>query len=148
MPFFKDGLDYYYLNVLVFLANILLGYYHRRPVLVVASVVCLAVLIYIQGEDPLHPHVFLLNQVAMLGVLIPGILLWIQSKPSEHIFAGLFFLVAALLYACGFLMKIFGHSPEQTTREYWALVMHLFTTGGHLALLFEPAVLYGITKRV
>lgn len=147
MPFFSDGLDYYYLNVLVFLGNILLGYLHRQPVLVVSSVICLGILVYIKELDYKEHYVYLLDQVAMLGVLLPGIYLWLTSHPHQRALSGVLFLTAAALYLSGIAFTSYGHSPDQPVREFWHLLMHLLSTGGHLALAFEPALLALVMKK-
>jgi hypothetical protein len=148
MPFFKDGLDYFYLNHLVFLANILFGYYHRRPALVVASVICLAIMVYIKELDYNKHYVYLLDQIAMLGVLMPGIYMWLTSEPHKRALSGVLFLTAATLYIAGLFFKRYGHSPDETDRQYWHFFMHLLSTGGHFALVFEPAVVaLALTKR-
>jgi hypothetical protein len=149
MPFFKDGFDYFYLNALVFLANILFGYYHRRPVLVVASVICLAIMLYIKELDYNEHYVYLLDQIAMLGVLVPGLYLWITSEPHKRLVSGVLFLTAATFYLAGLFFQNYGHSPDESVREFWHFFMHILSTGGHFALVFEPAVLaLSITKRV
>ena len=109
MPFFKDGLDYFFLNVLVFLINIVLGYFIRRPVLVVSSVVSLAILIYIKELDYGLHSVYLLDQIAMLGVLVPGLFAWVEAGPHKRLLAGALFLTAASIYLSGIVFSKFGH---------------------------------------
>lgn len=142
MLFFKDGIDYFNLNILVFLANILLGCFLMKPVLVVSSVICLAIILLVKEMDYNERHVYLLNQIAMLGVLLPGLYVWLQSNPREKVLAGALFLTAAALYATGLAFSTFGHSPDRDVREFWRFVMHMFSTGGHVALLMEPALMY------
>ncbi len=138
MPFF---IDYFFLNVLVFLANILIGYFIRRPVLVASSAICLGIMIYIKGLDYGQRPVYLLDQIAMLGVLVPGLYAWIEAGPHKRLLAGTFFLIASAIYLSGFLLSKFGHSQDRSMREFWHFVIHMFSTGGHLAILLEPALL-------
>lgn len=151
MVFYRDdgSVDYFYLNVLVFLANILVGYYHRTPIVVISSVVCLAIIFYLRERDGEEKGGtgFLLDQVALLGVLIPGLIVWLRRGPQNHPIAGTLFVVGLILYGSGLLYKTYGHSEEVQSREYWRFVMHLFSTSGHLALLFEPALLALFIKR-
>jgi hypothetical protein len=146
----SDGsLDFYYLNVLVFLANILFGYYHRTPVVVVSSVVCLAIIFYLRERDGEEKEGtgFVMDQIALLGVLVPGLVVWLRTGPQNHPIAGTLFVLGLALYVSGLLYKTYGHSEETQTREYWRFIMHLFSTSGHLALLFEPALLALLSKR-
>lgn len=146
----SDGsIDFYYLNVLVFLANILFGYYHRAPIVVISSVICLAIIFYLRERDGEEKEGtgFLLDQIALLGVLVPGILVWLRTGPQNHPVAGTLFVLGLTLYVSGLLYKTFGHSEETQAREYWRLIMHLFSTSGHIALLFEPALLALLSKR-
>jgi hypothetical protein len=142
MPFFKDGLDYYFLNVLVFLMNIGIGYFLHLPVLVFTSILCLAIIIYIKELDYTQHSVYLLDQVAMLGILLPGLYAWIESGPHKRLVAGALFLTAAAIYATGVALTKFSHSPKREDREFWHFVMHLFSTGGHIGLVLEPMLLY------
>ncbi len=142
MPLLKDGLDYFYLNVLVFLGNILIGCLLQRPVLVISSVICLAIIFYIREKDTKNHTIYLLDQITMLGVLLPGLYAWIESGPHKRLVAGSFFLTAAGLYTAGLAMTTFGHSVNKEDREFWRFVMHMFSTGGHMSLLLEPIVLY------
>lgn len=151
MVFYKSdsSIDFYYLNILVFLVNILFGYYHRTPIIVISSVVCLAILFYLRERDGEErgQSGFVLDQIALLGVLVPGLVVWFRTGPQNHPLAGTLFAVGLALYVSGILYKTLGHSHETQTREYWRLVMHLFSTSGHVALLFEPALLALVTKR-
>jgi hypothetical protein len=142
MPLFKDGLDYFFLNVLVFLMNIGIGYFLHLPVLVFTSILCLGIIIYIKELDYGKHYVYLLDQVAMLGILLPGLYAWIESGPHKRLVAGALFLTAAAIYATGFALRKFSHSPSRDDREFWHLVMHLFSTGGHIGLVLEPILLY------
>jgi hypothetical protein len=148
MVFYRqDGsVNYFYLNVLVFLVNILFGYYHRSPVIVIASVVCLAIIFYLQERNDERLSTHILDQIGMLGVLIPGLVVWFNNEPRKHPIAGTLFLAGMALYSGGLLYKEYGHSPDLQEREYWRLIMHLFSTSGHIALLFEPAVLLMFSK--
>lgn len=142
MPFLKDGLDYFYLNVIVFLVNIVVGCFLEKHVLVITSVIRLAIVLYIKEEDYNKHSVYLLDQIAMLGVLLPGLYAWIESGPHKRIITGAFFLTAAVLYLLGITMSTYGHSPNKKDRDFWHFVMHMFSTGGHAGLLLEPIVLY------
>ena len=151
MPLMKDGFDYFYLNILVFLGNILVGCILGKTMVVVTSVVSLAIILYIRGLDYRQRYVYLLDQVAMLGILLPGLYAWIQSGPHKRLLAGGLFLTALGLYLAGLSMTAYSHSPNREDREFWHFVMHLFSSGGHLALLLEPVLLYfllgnGFTK--
>ncbi len=148
MVFYRqDGsVDYFYLNILVFLANILFGYYQRMPIIVISSVVCLAIILYLQERNDGRLSTFLLDQVALLGVLVPGLAIWLRSGPQKYPVAGALFLTGMALYSAGIWYKTYGHAHDLQEREYWRLIMHLFSTSGHLALLFEPALLLMLSK--
>jgi hypothetical protein len=142
MPFFTDHeIDYFFLNVLVFLANILAGCYYGNVVVVLTSAICLAIMVYIKELDYQHAYVFLLDQIAMLGILLPGIFLWLHSEPHKRPLAGILFLTGLAIYLLGIAAKQFSHSPKREDREFWHFVMHLFSSGGHLAILLEPALM-------
>lgn len=147
MPLFKDGVDYFYLNVLVFLANITIGYFLQRPVLVMTSVICLAIMIYIKELDYTQQYVYLLDQVAMLGILLPGLYAWLTSGPHKRLLAGGLFLTAAAIYMAGLTLMNYTHSPNQEDREFWHFVMHMFSTGGHIGLVLEPALLFMVMRK-
>jgi hypothetical protein len=149
MVFYKDDdtIDYFYLNVLVFIANILAGCYYGNATVVLTSAICLAIIVYIKELDYEHAYVFLLDQIAMLGILLPGIFLWLHSEPHKRPLAGALFLTGLTIYLLGIAAKQFSHSPKREDREYWHFVMHLFSSGGHLAILLEPALLALLTKR-
>lgn len=142
MPLFNDGLDYFFLNVLVFLSNILIGYFLRKPALVIASIICLAIIIYIKELDYTQKYVYLLDQISMLGILLPGLYEWIESGPHKRLLGGGLFLTAAAIYMTGLALMIYTHSPKREDREFWHFVMHMFSTGGHIGLVMEPVLLY------
>jgi hypothetical protein len=86
-------------------------------------------------------RVWLLDQIALLAILIPAIALWIQHGSTKHIFAGLFFMAALSIYVLGLFRKLYTHSSKPVVREFWHLLVHILSFGG---ALFETEYLLAI----
>jgi len=109
--------DYFISNMAIFIVNIVLGLYVGNYIIAITSSVALFISVIVYGEDYNQTHIWLLNQVAVLSVIIPGILLWIFEEPIHRPLAGIFFISGAMLYIVGLCHGIYGNSPKRSERE-------------------------------
>lgn len=133
--------DYFMMNILIFVINICIGIYMKNYVIAGTSSIALLISVIVFGEDYNQTHIWLLNQIAVLSIIVPGFCLWIFEKPEHKPLAGLFFIVGGLLYITGLYHRIYGNSPNNGEREKWHLYLHLFTTAGHQMIMFESLML-------
>lgn len=133
--------DYFITNIMIFILNICLGLYVKNYIIAFTSSIALMISIIVYGEDYEQIHIWILNQIAVLSVIIPGILLWIFEEPVYRPLAGLFFITGSILYMIGLYDRIYGNSPDRSEREKWHLYIHLFSTAGHQMIMFETLLL-------
>lgn len=133
--------DFFITNIAIFIINIALGLYVGNYVIAITSSIALFISVIVYGEDYTQTHIWLLNQIAILSVIIPGICLWLFEEPIHRPLAGIFFIAGAMLYIVGLCHKIYGNSPQRSEREKWHLYIHLFTTAGHQMIMFETLLL-------
>jgi len=128
--------NFFFLNQVVYIASMLIAYYARRSVLLIASAIGLLVSLYIFEEDYGHPDVWTLDQIAILAVLLPDFVGWLGEKPGQHLISGMFFTIGLMFYVTGFILRQYGHHSDKKVRERWHLIMHMMSFLGHVTLIF------------
>ena len=83
-----------------------------------------------------------LYQIAILAILVPAMILWLQLNPAKHLFAGIFFGSAAIIYGLGLVKKLYTHSQKPVVREFWHLLVHILSFAG--ALFSSEILLIGL----
>jgi len=137
----EKGELYYHINLGLFLINICIGIYVKNSIIVITSVIALLSSVYVFNQDYNQGRVWLLDQIALLAILIPAIALWVQHGSTRHMLAGLFFVSALTIYVLGLFRKLYTHSSKPIVREFWHLLVHILSFGG---VLFETEYLLAI----
>jgi hypothetical protein len=138
---YHKGELYYHINLCLFLVNIGIGIAMKSSIIVITSVIALVSSVYVYNQDYSKEQIWLLDQIALLAILIPAITLWFQHGSAKNIFAGLFFIAALSIYVLGLFRKLYTHSSKPVVREFWHLLVHILSFGG---ALFETEFLLGI----
>lgn len=138
---YHKGELYYHINLCLFLINICIGVYIQNSIIFVTSLIALVSSVYVYNQDYKKGKIWLLDQIALLAILIPAIVLWVQHGSRRNILAGLFFMAALSIYVMGLFRKLYTHSSKPVVREFWHLLVHILSFGG---ALFETEFLLGI----
>jgi hypothetical protein len=136
----EKGLFYYRLNLVLFLINIGIGVHLKNYLIVITSLIAVGLSVYVFNND--WNKTWLLDQIAILAILIPAMVLWIQLNPTKHPFAGIFFGAAAFIYGIGLVKKLYTHSNKPAVREFWHLFVHILSFVG--ALFSSEILLIGL----
>lgn len=136
----EKGLFYYRLNLILFFINIGIGVHLKNYLIVITSLIAVILSIYVFNND--WNRTWILDQIAILAILIPAMILWIQLNPAKHPFAGIFFGAAAFIYGIGLVKKLYTHSQKPAVREFWHLFVHILSFVG--ALFSSEVLLIGL----
>ena len=138
----QKGLFYYRLNLVLFFINICIGVHLQNPLIVTTSLIAFALSVYVYHTDWSQGKTWLLDQIAILAILVPATVLWLQLNPAKHPFAGIFFGSAAIIYGLGLIKKLYTHSQKPVVREFWHLFVHILSFVG--ALFSSEILLIGL----
>ena len=138
---YHKGDLYYHINLCLFVINIGIGIAVKNSIIVVTSVIALVSSMYVYNQDYQKGRVWLLDQIALLAILIPAIALWLQPGSTRNLLAVLFFVTALSIYVLGLFRKLYTNSSKPVVREFWHLLVHILSFGG---ALFETEYLLGV----
>jgi Ca2+/Na+ antiporter len=129
--------DFFMANVIIFIANIIIGALMGNIFIVVISIIGLCIAFYVFEKDYTAQRVWIMDQILLLSILVPGWYMWLSNRPSTHPISGLFFMSATLIYLYGLKTKKFNHHQDNLIRERWHVYTHLLTSIGHHILAYS-----------
>jgi len=133
--------SYFYINTFIFIANIILSIYFKNTLIAVCATVALLFSIYVYNADYHKNTIWILDQITILAILMPGLIRWLGNEMYEFPIAGLFFMSAFLIYIYSLFTKEFVHSESGETRIQWHVYLHIMVTIGHFMLNSEKKIL-------
>lgn len=132
---------YFYINTVIFLLNIVLGVIYKNHILIVTASIALLLSIYVYNANYHHETIWILDQITVLAVLVPGVIMWLLKEYHKFPIAGSFFGLAVVLYLYSIFTKDFVHSASGETRIKWHVFLHILVTIGHFLLNNEKKAL-------
>lgn len=132
---------YFYINCIIYSFNIIFGLRVKSNVLVIASTVALILSIYVYNADYKRDAVWILDQLTILAILVPGVYAWWTVDKKKYPFAGILMFSAMALYIYSIFSRTLVHDVSGDVRIRWHVILHIFTTLGHVLLHSEPKLL-------
>lgn len=136
----KNERFYFYINCAIFIFNILFGLRFKSKTIVIAASIALILSIYVYNADYKENTVWLLDQITILAILTPGLYTWLNINKKKYPLAGILFFSATALYIYSIFSRSLIHSQSGETRIRWHVILHVFTTLGHIMLHSEPKI--------
>lgn len=137
----KNERLFFYLNCSIFIFNIIINIRLKNTPIVIAATVALILSIYVYNADYKKNIVWLLDQITLLAILIPGIYSWLHIDIYKYPLAGLLLCTALVLYVYSIFSKALVHDESGEIRSGWHVVLHLITTLGHIMLHYETHII-------
>ena len=132
---------YFYINTAIFILNIIFGVIYKNHILIITASIALLLSIYVYNANYHHETIWVLDQITVLAVLVPGVIMWLLEEYDRFPIAGMFFGLAVILYAYSVLSKDLVHSTSGETRIKWHVYLHILVTIGHILLNNEKKAL-------
>jgi hypothetical protein len=162
MKFLSEGIEYlqkhvsfYFLNMLLLIANVLVGFYTQYYSVMFSSLAAITVSTYLYDADHASINMKSMDMIVIISILFPIAFLWFQQGHPTRVYAGLIILWALLLFIADKVYSIHsGTKPESLfdlmltpqklveNKEDTALaIIHYLGSFGHFIFNLEWALL-------
>jgi len=162
MKFISDSIEYiqkhvsfYFLNMLLLIANVLVGFYTQYYSIMFSSLAAITVNTYIYDADHASINMKLMDLSVIISILFPIAFLWFQQGHPTRVYAGLIILYALLLFIADKIYNPHSGTKSETlfdlmltpqklveNKENVALsILHYLGSFGHFIFNLEWALL-------
>jgi len=155
IEFIQKHISFYFLNMLLLLANVLVGFHTQYYSVMFSSLAAITISTYLFDADHASINMKFMDLTVVLSILFPIAFLWFQKGHPTRVYAGLIILYALLLFIAD---KIYnphsGTKPETLfdlmltpqklveNKENAALaILHYLGSFGHFIFNLEWALL-------
>jgi len=113
IEFIQKHISFYFLNMLLLLANVLVGFHTQYYSVMFSSLAAITISTYLFDADHASINMKFMDLTVVLSILFPIAFLWFQKGHPTRVYAGLIILYALLLFiASKYYTLTTGVTPE------------------------------------
>ena len=155
IEFIQKHVSFYFLNMLLLLANVLVGFHTQYYTIMFSSLAAITLCTYLYDADHALIDMKFMDMTVVISILFPIAFLWFQHGHPTRVYAGLIILYALILFiASKYNTLRTGTTPESlfdlilspqkliaNRVDIFNAVIHYLGSFGHFIFNLEWALL-------